>query len=122
MCSRNVEAEAAASVWGSSSSGISSSDRGGLQCVCVFGFCVCFSLCEPGRAETVDSRLVVSMVSLLKLWPGGWVCSFPHSPRALLLRLVLVPTCLPVRAFLLRNALKLLLDLKRLALAKSLTE
>lgn len=47
--------------------------------------------------------------------------SFPSPLQALLLRPVLVPTCPPVHAFLLRNALKLHLDLKQLALAKGLT-
>lgn len=47
--------------------------------------------------------------------------SFPSPLRALFLRLVLVLTCPPVHAFLPRNALKLLLDLKQLALAKGLT-
>jgi len=87
----------------------------------VFGFYVYFLLGEPHRAERVDSQLVIWMVFLLKLWSGGWVPSFPSPLRALFLRLVLVLTCPPVHAFLPRNALKLHLDLKQLALAKGLT-
>lgn len=84
--------EVVASPWGSPSSGISQSDRGWFAVGVCLGF-VCSLVCEPGRAQTVESWLVICMVSFLKLWPGGWVRSFPQPLRALLLRLVLVPTC-----------------------------
>lgn len=92
VCSRNVKAEPAASVWGSSSSEISSSAGVVSRWVYVWFFW-CFLLCEPGRAETVDSWPVTCMLCLLRLCPGGWVHSFPSPQRALLLRLVWVPTC-----------------------------
>lgn len=93
------------------------------QCLKVgtcLGFMFVFHLVSL-TGERLGSQLLIWMVFLLKLWSDGWVPSFPSPLRALFLRLVLVFTCPPVHAFLPRNALKLLLDLKQLALAKSLT-
>lgn len=79
VCSRNVTAEPAASAWGSSSSEISSSAGGVSWWVCVWFFW-CFSLCEPGRAETVDSWPVIlcCVSQTVPRWLGAFLSLSPE--------------------------------------------
>lgn len=115
VCTRSVKAEPAASVWGSSSSEMSSNAGGVLWWVCVWFFLVFFTL-WPGRIETVDSWPVIWVSPQIVLW---WLGAFlSQSPEGSAFEIIWVSTCPSCWCF---PALKLLLDLKRLVLAEGLT-
>lgn len=80
VCSRNTEAEAAASAWGSSTSGISSSGGGGSRCVCVWFLCVFFMLWawQSRDSGQPTSHLYGFSPQIVARWLGAFLSPCPE--------------------------------------------
>lgn len=79
VCSRNAEAESAASVWGSSPSGISSSDGGGLWWACIWALYVFYILWAQQDTDSgqLTSHLYGFSPQMVARWLGAFLSSSP---------------------------------------------